>query len=557
MTTVVERTNPVLRISGLRVAYRTAEGPVQALDGVDFEVAPGRITAVVGESGSGKSTLAHTIMGLLPGDARIESGSVQFRDRDLTALSEKDWREIRGRQIGLVPQDPTVSLDPVQPVGSLVAEVLRIHRLAHGKHAHVQAIELLAEAGLPEPAIRARQYPHELSGGMRQRVLIAMAMAAKPRLLIADEPTSALDVTVQRQILDHLQRMVSSTGVGIVLVTHDLAVAAERAEHIVVMSKGRVVESGPTAKVLGDPTDPYTRQLISDSRISMMARVHRPATEDSVAHVEVSGLVKIFPIRGEGIVRKRVRTAVNDVSFEIPRGRTLGLVGESGSGKTTIARLLLGLERPTSGFVRIAGQDITTTRGPELRQLRRQIQLVYQNPYASLNPRFSVEELLTEPLRNFGIGDRASRAAMIRDLLDSVALPSGTVNRKASELSGGQRQRVAIARALAVDPDLLVCDEPVSALDVSVQRQILELLISLQQSRQLSYLFISHDLGVIRYVSDDVAVMQHGQIVESGSAEQIFTSPQHPYTAELLAAVPGSRDHSTITTTSKEPTPWI
>ncbi|WP_072803945.1 dipeptide ABC transporter ATP-binding protein [Rhodococcoides yunnanense] len=565
MTALVERTKPVIRISDLHIAYRTANAVVHAVNGVDLEVAPGRITAVVGESGSGKSTLALAIMGLLPGEARIDSGRVEFQGADLTALPEKDWHEIRGRQIGLIPQDPTVSLDPVQPVGALVAEVLRIHGLAHGKQARVQAIELLAEAGLPEPDIRARQYPHELSGGMRQRVLIAMAMAGRPRLLVADEPTSALDVTVQRRILDHLQRVVSSTGVGIVLITHDLAVAAERSDNVVVMSNGRVVESGPTAEVLGNPTDSYTQQLIRDSTISITDRRARsvgggepsnPAEDRAIPLVEVGALVKKFQIRGAGIVRRPVRTAVDDVSFVIPCGRTLGLVGESGSGKTTIARLVLGLERPGSGFVHISGQDVTALRGAKLRQLRRRIQLVYQNPYASLNPRFSVEELLIEPLRNFGIGDKQRRAETVRTSLDSVALSAATAQRKISELSGGQRQRVAIARALTVDPELLVCDEPVSALDVTVQRQILDLLLSLQQSRQLSYLFISHDLGVIRYVSDDVAVLQRGTIVESGPAEQVFTSPGHTYTQELLAAVPGAREYSALVTTHKETTPW-
>jgi peptide/nickel transport system ATP-binding protein len=536
---------PLLRIEGLRVEYRTGTGVTVAVDGVDLDVERGTITAVVGESGSGKSTTAHAVIGLLPGTGRVVGGSIRFDGEDLTRLSDRAWRQVRGRQIGLIPQDPMVALDPTKPVGAQVAEVLRIHGLASRAGARVEAVELLAEAGLAEAATRARAYPHELSGGMRQRVLIAMACAARPRLLIADEPTSALDVTVQRQILDHLQQVVESTGTSILLITHDLSVAADRARHIVVMSGARVVESGPTEEVLGAPRDPYTRRLLADAP-AITTRDRAPARANAEILLRVDNLSKTFPIRRGRIGGGQQRAAVDGISFELARGQTLGLVGESGSGKTTTARLVLGLEKPTAGSVRIGDADVTDLRGEALRALRRKVQLVYQNPYAALNPRFTVAELLSEPLRNFHIGDSASRAVKVRELLDSVAMPAATARRKAAELSGGQRQRVAIARALALDPELLVCDEPVSALDVTVQAQILDLLDGLQRGHGLTYLFISHDLAVVRQISDHVAVMRHGRIVEAGPSEEIFTSPAHEYTRELLAAVPGTAARTSV-----------
>ncbi|WP_103340622.1 dipeptide ABC transporter ATP-binding protein [Amycolatopsis sp. CA-126428] len=514
----------LLSIDGLRVAY----GDQIAVDGVSLDLEPGRITAVVGESGSGKSTLAHAIIGLLPGTGKVLAGSIRLDGEELVGLREKAWRSVRGRRIGLVPQDPGVALDPTKPVGRQVAEVLKVHGLPGGP----RVVKLLAEAGLPEPEVRARQYPHELSGGMRQRVLIAMATAARPRLLVADEPTSALDVTVQRRILDHLEHLANTTGTAILLVTHDLAVAAERAQRIVVMHNARVVEAGPAEQILHAPGDPYTRRLLSDNPATAGPRP-RPAGQPEVL-LEVRGLRKTFPVRGGGL-RKQHRVAVDGVSFDVPRGQTLGLVGESGSGKTTTARLVLGLERPTAGIVRLGDTDVTGAGRAQLRRLHRRIQLIYQNPYSSLNPRFTVRDLLTEPLRNFGITDGPGAT----ELLDSVALPAATAARKAAELSGGQRQRVAIARALSLNPELVVCDEPVSALDVTVQAQILDLLVTLQRDRGLSYLFISHDLAVVRQISDRIAVMRHGRIVETGATEDVFTAARHPYTRSLLDAVPG------------------
>ncbi|WP_432854453.1 dipeptide ABC transporter ATP-binding protein [Amycolatopsis sp. CA-161197] len=533
---------PLLRVRELSVTYRTRGGQVSAVRGVDLDVGAGEVVAVVGESGSGKSTTAHAIIRLLAVNGHLDTGTVRFGRHELTALSERELRTVRGAQIGLVPQDPTVSLNPVKRIGEQVAEVLRIHRLASRRAAWPAAIEVLDRAGLPDAATRARQYPHELSGGMRQRALIAVAIAANPRLIIADEPTSALDVTVQRVILDHLQRLTEESGTSVLLVTHDLGVAADRADRIVVMSEGRVVETGPAAGLLADPQHEYTRRLLASapSLTTAHPRVSAPAPIGSAALVEVRNAVKEFRLPRVAGPARTLR-AVDDVSFTLHRGRTLALVGESGSGKSTTARLVLRLTDPTAGEIRFDGTDVTTARGAEVRQLRRRAQLIYQNPYASLDPRFSIGEVITEPLRAFGVGDRVSRLSRARDLLDRVALPAATLSRCPAELSGGQRQRVAIARALALSPDLVVCDEPVSALDVSVQAQVLDLLAELQADTGLAYLFISHDLAVVRQIAHDVAVMRQGRIVETGTTDALFTNPGHEYTRELLAAIPGNR----------------
>lgn len=536
-------TPPLLEIRGLSVSYGTRGGMVPAVRGVDLDVRPGQVTAVVGESGSGKSTTAHAITRLLPANGGIDAGTVRFGRHDLATLSEAELRTVRGARIGLVPQDPTVSLNPVKRIGDQVAEVLRIHGLATRRSAAAEAIAVLDRAGLPDAAVRARQYPHELSGGMRQRALIAIAVAARPELIIADEPTSALDVTVQRVILDHLQRLTEESGTAILLVTHDLGVAADRAQHLVVMSQGRVVETGPTRDVLSDPQHAYTRQLLASAPSLTTARGRPPVpapTADTAPLVEVRHLVKEFrlPRTSDG---PRTLRAVDDVGFTLHRGRTLALVGESGSGKSTTARLVLRLAEATAGQILFDGTDVTTAKGARARELRRRAQLVYQNPYASLDPRFSIGEVITEPLRAFKVGDRAARLARARELLDRVALPSATLERRPAELSGGQRQRVAIARALALSPDLVVCDEPVSALDVSVQAQVLELLAELQADTGVAYLFISHDLAVVRQIAHEVAVMRAGRIVETGPPEELFTRPRHEYTRELLAAIPGGR----------------
>ncbi|MFD3838534.1 dipeptide ABC transporter ATP-binding protein [Streptomyces sp. NPDC058642] len=536
-------TTPLLEIRGLSVSYRTRGATVPAVRGVDLDVWPGQVTAVVGESGSGKSTIAHAVTRLLAANGTIDAGTVRFGRHDLASLSEAELRIVRGAQIGLVPQDPTVSLNPVKRIGDQVAEVLRIHCLATRRTAAAEAIAVLDRAGLPDAAVRARQYPHELSGGMRQRALIAVAIAAKPQLIIADEPTSALDVTVQRVILDHLQHLTEESGTAVLLVTHDLGVAADRAQRLVVMSRGRVVEAGPTRDILADPQHEYTRQLLASAPSLTTVRPRTPVSvpkADAAPLVEVRNLVKEFRLPRTGGGPRTLR-AVDDVSFALHRGRTLALVGESGSGKSTTARLVLRLADATAGHVLFDGADVTTARGARARELRRRAQLVYQNPYASLDPRFSIGEVITEPLRAFKVGDRASRLARARELLDRVALPAATLERRPAELSGGQRQRVAIARALALSPDLVVCDEPVSALDVSVQSQVLDLLAELQADTGVAYLFISHDLAVVRQIAHQVAVMRVGRVVETGPPQELFTRPRHAYTRELLAAIPGSR----------------
>jgi peptide/nickel transport system ATP-binding protein len=551
---------PLLEIEGLSVAYRTSRGRVDAVRGVSLSVAPGETVAIVGESGSGKSTTVHAIIRLLPGAAEIASGAIRFGGTDLATAPSAALRAVRGRRTGFVPQDPTVSLNPVQRIGTQVAEVLRVHGLADRQDAAERAVQALERAGLPDAALRARQYPHELSGGMRQRVLIAIAIAADPQLIIADEPTSALDVTVQRQILDHLDELKRERGASLLLITHDLGVAADRADRIVVMSQGRIVEEGTPEQVLLAPEHPYTRQLIAaapglnahhepvlaaaSTQVVLRGRPGDPfaardaAERPAAAHpvLEVDALVKEFAVPGTG---GAVQRAVDGVGFRIERGRTLALVGESGSGKTTTARLALRLTDPTSGTVRLDGADVTALRGSELRQLRRRIQLVQQNPYAALNPRLTIEQIISDPLIAYRLGDRAQRRSRAAELVDVVALPSSVLQRKPSELSGGQRQRVAIARALAISPELVVLDEPVSALDVSIQHQILTLLSTIQREFGLSYLFISHDLAVVRQIAHTVGVMQRGRIVESGTAQEIFDNPRTDYTRTLLDAIPG------------------
>ncbi|ONI90341.1 ABC transporter ATP-binding protein [Actinosynnema sp. ALI-1.44] len=519
-------TEPLLEVDDLEVSF----GDVPAVRGAGFRLMPGERVAVVGASGSGKSTTAHAIMGLLPGTGHVTSGRIRFRGEDVTHAGEHRLRRLRGREIGLVPQDPMSNLNPVSRVGHQVAETLVAHGLAGRGEAKRRAVEILAEAGLPDPARRARQYPHEFSGGMRQRVLIAIGLACRPDLLIADEPTSALDVTVQRQILDHLEKLTQDLGTALLLVTHDLGLAADRADHVVVMSDGQVVETGPAREILTDPEHEYTRRLVAAAP-SLTTTTHRsaPAAEPVL---EVAGVSKEYRIRGGGGALR----AADDVSFTVRRGQTTAIVGESGSGKTTTAHMVLGLVAPTSGTIQLDGTDVTAGR----RTARRAMQAVFQDPYGSLDPMFTVERLITEPLRIFGIGDRSSRRARVAELLDQVGLTPSMAQRYPNELSGGQRQRVAIARALAPSPRLVVCDEAVSALDVLVQDQILRLLESLQQELGLSYLFISHDLAVVRSIAHDVVVMRNGRVVEQGPVAQVLGSPADPYTQQLLDAIPGA-----------------
>ncbi|MFC8682463.1 ABC transporter ATP-binding protein [Microbacterium ureisolvens] len=577
--------SPLLQVRDVAVEFQTIDGPVHAVEGVDIDLAAGETLAIVGESGSGKSTTAMAVIGLLPGNGKVTQGSILFEGEDLVGAPESRMRSIRGRSIGLVPQDPMSNLNPVAKIGTQIAETLLAHDLATRKDVDRKVVETLAAAGLPNAADRAKQYPHEFSGGMRQRALIAIGLACDPKLLIADEPTSALDVTVQKTILDQLERMTSERGTAVMLITHDLGLAAERASRVVVMNRGRIVEQGPARQILEDPQHPYTQALVkaapSVAAVRLRPEVFRTSAPDVAAPapdiapaapeeertdaapaavaapradepgageearaeasapdsiVEVEGLTKIYKVRGS----KDDFAAVQDVSFSIPRGETVAIVGESGSGKTTTARMMLRVIEPTSGSIRFDGQDVAALKGRDLKLFRQRVQPIFQDPYSSLNPMFSIERIISEPLEFYKRGNAKERAARVRQLLDDVALPEAMLRRYPSELSGGQRQRVAIARALALSPDLIVCDEPVSALDVLVQDQVLTLLRDLQREYGLSYLFISHDLAVVRLISDYVCVMKDGRLVEAASSEEIFTNPRDPYTRHLLASIPGN-----------------
>ncbi|MEF8688229.1 UNVERIFIED_CONTAM: ABC transporter ATP-binding protein [Comamonas sp. A-3] len=504
---------PLLEVQDLVIAYRDHSGQEQrVVHGLSFSVAPGEVVALVGESGSGKTTTAQAVIGLLADNGRREQGSIRLQGTEVSDWSAARWNSIRGRVLSLVPQDPTTSLNPVRTVGDQVGEILRIHGLRDRSAIEARVIDLLTRVGLSQPALRARQYPHELSGGMRQRVLIAIAIALRPALIIADEPTSALDVTVQRRILDLIDELRRETGTAVLLVTHDLGVAADRAHRLIVMQGGRIQEQGPTLELLRHPQSAYTRRLLSDAPSLTPAPRRTPpaaaiATEDWA--IEVEDLVHDFhaPSQGRGIFR-----AVDGVSLRLRRGSTHAIVGESGSGKTTTIRDIVGLARPTSGRIRIAGAELTGLRGEALRQLRRKVQLVYQNPFSSLDPRQRVFDIIEEPLLNF------------------EPLPPQE-----------RRQRVAIARALVLQPEVVVLDEAVSALDVTVQAQILALLAQLQQDLGLSYLFISHDLAVVRQIADTVSVLRAGKVVDAGSVEDVFLRPTSDYTRELMDAIPGKR----------------
>jgi peptide/nickel transport system ATP-binding protein len=548
----------LVTVSDLVVDYGARKDVTHAVRGVSFTVPRASIVAIVGESGSGKSTISQALVRSLPLGGSIVSGSIDFDGSDLTLLPERALRRIRGADIGFVPQDPSNSLNPLLRVGEQIAETLRLHKRMNRADAAAEAVRILDEVGIPDAEARAGQYPHELSGGMKQRVLIGMAWACSPRLVIADEPTSALDVTVQRHVLDRMESLARERGTTVLLVTHHLAVAAERADRIIVMQQGRIVESGTAEKVLGNPGHAYTRELVaaapglSSARLVPSAaadtprealtlgfRVRGEAADHAANILEVGELTKTFVLRRSGVAESF--TAADRVSFSIPRGSTFSIVGESGSGKTTTARMVARIADADSGSIRFDGDDIGALRGEALRQLRRRIQVVYQNPFGSLDPTMSVQRIVTEPLRAFGIGSRPQRAEAARALLHAVRLEPALAERRPTQLSGGQRQRVAIARALALGPELLVLDEPVSALDVSVQEQILQLLVDLQVEFGLSYLFISHDLGVIRQVSDHIAVMKRGAMIEQGPARILLADPAESYTRELLEAIPGRR----------------
>jgi len=531
-------TDPLLRITDLAVSYRSRSGRRTAVDGVSLELGRGEVLALVGESGSGKTTIGQSVIGLLAPGGRIDRGAIELQlaggPLDLTRLPARAVQELRGRRIALVPQDPGTSLNPVRTIGASVAAPLRIHRWGTPDRIRRRVVELLDRVGLDDPERRAGQYPHELSGGMRQRALIAAAIALEPELIIADEPTSALDVTVQRRILDLLDDLRDELGSSVLLITHDLAVAAERADRIAVLRGGAIEEAGATREVLREPASAYTAELLADAP-ALDDESPRPPRLPGEPFLVVDRLVHDY---GRGRDASR---AVDDVSFAVERGTTHALVGESGSGKTTIGRAVAGFHGPSGGDIRIGAHDVPAERRD--RALRRVVQLVSQNPYASLDPRRTVGQTIGEPLRNWrpadgGVRDRRVLARRVATALDRVALPADVVDRLPAELSGGQRQRVAIARALIIEPELVVLDEAVSALDVTVQSQILELLEQLQRELGLTYLFITHDLAVVRRIADTVTVLRRGRAVETGTAHQVLGQPQHEYTRALLDAVP-------------------
>jgi len=576
---IAQISDNLLEVKNLTVDFISAsKAPVRAVESVSFVIPRERTVALVGESGSGKSVSALAIMGLLPPQNAIVGihSSIAYDSRSLLSLSRSEWQLIRGSRIAMIFQDPMTSLNPVYTVGFQLAEMLKVHKHFSNKQASARACELLEEVGIPEPQKRVNAYPHELSGGQQQRVMIAMALACEPELLIADEPTTALDVTVQRQILMLLAELRERRRMAMLFITHDLGLVSEIADHAVVMRKGTVREAGPVRTLFSQPQDAYTKALLScrpsverqgkrlltiddwmssstgsvhadSSTVNLLPFPREPAqalvTPESKAKVhqpllEVQGLRKVFKRSGPWF-RSDDFVAVENVGFQLMRGQTVGLVGESGSGKTTVGLCLLRLHEATAGKVLFDGQNLLEMSSIEFATYKRRLQIVFQNPYASLNPRFTVGEILSEPMQLHGIGTHsADWEKKSLSLLDKVGLPASALKRYPFEFSGGQRQRIAIARSLSLSPEVVVLDEAVSALDVSVQAQVLNLLKDLQKELGLSYLFISHDLEVVRYMSDSLLVMNKGHVVEQGDAAEIYQSPQHPYTQTLLAAVP-------------------
>ena len=553
---------PLLRVTDLRVNFRVdGAATFEAVKGVSFDVGTNETVAVVGESGSGKSVTSLAIMGLLPKENALilPSSSVVFSGKELTKLTPSQMRDIRGDEISMIFQEPMSSLNPVFQVGDQIAEALREHKGMSRSAARARAIELLEEVGIPEPQRRINAYPHELSGGQQQRVMIAMAISCEPKLLIADEPTTALDVTIQRQILELLADLQKRRQMAVLFITHDLAVVGEIADRVVVMRRGEIREQGMAQDIFLKPTDAYTKALLAcrpsvgarplrlaviedfvggkDIRLNSSIRVRGIKPDDQVL-LKVEGLSKNFESR-EGLFGKRIFEAVKNVSFNLVKGKTLGVVGESGSGKTTVGLTLMRLHEATKGTAVFEGKDLLAMSASDFKAYKRRVQIVFQNPYASLNPRFTVGQIIVEPMHVHRIGaNDLERERLAFELLDKVGLPKQSFNKYPHEFSGGQRQRIAIARCLTMRPDILICDESVSALDVSVQAQVLNLLQDLQDEYRTSYIFISHDLAVVHYMADEVLVMHQGEVVEQGSSDAIYSSPQHAYTRSLLGAIP-------------------
>ena len=569
MTQVPE---PLLSVRDLRVQFRLEGGDtLEAVKGISFDVGVNQTVALVGESGSGKSVTAMAILRLLPPDTStiMANSRIEFEGKNLLNLPISDLRHMRGRDIAMIFQEPMSSLNPVYSVGRQITETLLLHTTLTRKQTKARAIELLTEVGMPDPDRRFHAFPHELSGGQQQRVMIAIAIACEPKLLIADEPTTALDVTVQKQILALLAEIQKRRGMSILFITHDLGVVGEFADRVVVMRNGVIREAGTTADVFQAPRDAYTKALLN-CRPRLDRRPKRlPVIEDFTGPtpfvegpdqqrgyapnddmiLTVGGLSKHFAQR-DGLFRTTVFKAVDDVSFQLARGKTLGVVGESGSGKTTVGLTLMRLHQATAGTARFDGVDLLGLSAQDFRAYKRRIQIIFQNPYASLNPRFTVGQVLTEPMMLHNIGQTPDdRRQMAQDLLARVGLPASSYHKYPYQFSGGQRQRIAIARCLTMKPDILICDEAVSALDVSVQAQVLNLLQDLQDDFGLSYIFISHDLSVIKHMSDQVMVMQNGKVVEQNSSDAIYSDPQTEYTRRLLSAIPGGlTDQSPVAT---------
>ncbi|MDR6874202.1 peptide/nickel transport system ATP-binding protein [Bosea sp. BE125] len=540
MSDIPPKAPPVLSIENLTLALPALADRAHAVEGVTLAIAPGETLCVVGESGSGKSMIAHAVMGLLPKAVKPVGGAIRLAGRDLLSLDEEAMQDVRGREIGMIFQEPMTSLNPVMRVADQIIETFEAHGLHGASERRARAIALLAEVGLPDPPRLAKAYPHELSGGQRQRVMIAMALALEPRLLIADEPTTALDVTTQAQILKLLDNLRHKHGTAVLFITHDMGVVAEIADRIAVLEKGVLVEEGTADQVLGAPRHAYTQKLLA--AVPSLVPPVRPALPESPPVLSVEGLGKIYRKRSFFGTGREVRAA-EDISFSLVRGETLGLVGESGSGKSTVGRCCLRLIEPNSGRIVLSGQGsadlVLSDLGPAaLRQHRKRIQMVFQDPFASLNPRQTVGRIISDGPVAHGVA-RVTALMKARELLELVGLSANAVDRYPHEFSGGQRQRIGIARALALEPDVLVADEAVSALDVSVQAQILSLIKDIQSRLGLAILFVTHDLRVAAQICDRIAVMQRGRIVETGPTAALFAAPQHEYTRQLLAAVPG------------------
>ena len=524
----------LLEVTNLSTYFHTRDGVIRAVDGVSFSVAAGETLAIVGESGSGKSVCCYSMLGLVPSPpGRIESGTACFEGTDLLQLDESELRKVRGDRIAMIFQDPMTCLNPFMTVGEQLIEPLVYHRDSSRSDAHLRAIELLDEVGIRNPEASFKAWPHEFSGGMRQRVMIAMALISEPGLLIADEPTTALDVSIQKQILELVSNLQKHRNIGVIFISHDLGVVRGLADNVAVMESGKIVEQGDVAELFGNPRHLYTQKLLS--AIPSGAKPNIPAIEDQNL-LEVSHLTTTFFDRSTGADF----TAVDDVSFGLRKGEILGLVGESGSGKSTLGRSLLKLVPNDSGSIRFDGEELARKSHAQMKPYRRRMQMIFQDPYASLNPRMSIYDTLAEPLKLHGTTDGPIKGAdlnqAVLELMDDVGLARSYIRKYPHEFSGGQRQRIAIGRAIATGPEFIVADEPVSALDVTIQKQILELLIELVERRHLSALFISHDLAVVRYLCDRVMVMNKGRILESGAIETVWSDPQNTYTQELLSA---------------------